>query len=139
MPILWWSRGGKIVSFVGGATLVLDLVGPDRLRELGRAPTRHWGRITEMRNSTTLVLGIVGAVLPMAALVPTFLTGSLIGLAILAVVMVGTLLAFGFVAAVHFGPPLLIRLLDTDKPAQVLRYVGAVMLLVGFHFDLLAS
>jgi hypothetical protein len=36
LPVLWWSRGGKVDSFLGGATLILDLIGPDRLRALVR-------------------------------------------------------------------------------------------------------
>jgi hypothetical protein len=36
--------------------------------------------------------------------------------------------------------PFLVKtLLDNEKPAQALRYMGVALLLVGFHFDLLAS
>ena len=34
MTIRWSGRAGKMAAFVGGATVVLDLVGPDRLREI---------------------------------------------------------------------------------------------------------
>ena len=36
IPILWWGRLGMILQFVGVIVAILDLLGPDRLRNLGR-------------------------------------------------------------------------------------------------------
>jgi hypothetical protein len=36
-------------------------------------------------------------------------------------------------------PDIVIRTLDNERPAQIVRYIGVALLLVGFHFDLLAS
>lgn len=35
--VLWWARFGKIGEFVGALTVVLDIIGPTRLREWGRS------------------------------------------------------------------------------------------------------
>jgi uncharacterized paraquat-inducible protein A len=32
LSMLWWSRGGKLAEFAGGATLILDLIGIERLK-----------------------------------------------------------------------------------------------------------
>src|SRR5687768_6764961 len=32
IPILAWGRTGKVAAFIGGATVVLEIVGPDRLK-----------------------------------------------------------------------------------------------------------
>src|SRR5262245_14209686 len=37
MTVLWWGRVGKLMQFSAGLTVILDLVGPDRLRHMGRA------------------------------------------------------------------------------------------------------
>ena len=35
VPMVWWGRTGKVLQFAGGLVVVLDLVGPDRLRRAG--------------------------------------------------------------------------------------------------------
>src|SRR5262245_10686845 len=35
MRILWWGRLGKALEFTAGLVVVLDLIGPDRLRAFG--------------------------------------------------------------------------------------------------------
>jgi hypothetical protein len=34
--VLWWARTGKILQFAAGLTVLLDLIGPERLRRSGR-------------------------------------------------------------------------------------------------------
>jgi hypothetical protein len=36
MSLRWWARAGKLAAFVGGATVILDLIGPERLRQFGQ-------------------------------------------------------------------------------------------------------
>lgn len=36
IPILWWGRIGKLMQFLGGLTVVLDLIGPERLLAIAR-------------------------------------------------------------------------------------------------------
>ena len=56
---------------------------------------------------------------------------------------IATAVIFGLAAVVHTlilnGTELLVRVLDHEVPAMTLRYVAVVLLVVGFHFDLLAS
>ncbi|MDB6060743.1 MAG: hypothetical protein JWM78_846 [Verrucomicrobiaceae bacterium] len=33
LSILWLGRAGKIAEFIGGATVILEIIGPDRIRE----------------------------------------------------------------------------------------------------------
>ncbi|MER5388209.1 hypothetical protein [Saccharopolyspora sp. NPDC002686] len=39
-PMLYWARIGKCLQFIGGAAIVLDLIGPQRLREWGDSTQR---------------------------------------------------------------------------------------------------
>ena len=32
IPVLWLGRGGKFIEFIGAATVVADIIGPDKLR-----------------------------------------------------------------------------------------------------------
>lgn len=50
MPILWWGRIGKLAQFAAGLAVVLDLIGPERLRAWGQQlgavnPREGWARI----------------------------------------------------------------------------------------------
>jgi len=47
-PLLGWGRSGKVCQFVAGLTVVLDLVGPDRLRTFGgRLRGQSWRRLAD--------------------------------------------------------------------------------------------
>ena len=35
VPMLWWARIGKLLQYSGGIVVVLDLIGPKRLRKAG--------------------------------------------------------------------------------------------------------
>jgi hypothetical protein len=41
LSILYWSRIGKIATFMGETAAILDLIGPHRLRKLGQDPDIH--------------------------------------------------------------------------------------------------
>lgn len=53
LPILWWGRIGKLAQFAGALTVILDLVGPERLRA--------WGRSLHRRSSQPLAQRVPGA------------------------------------------------------------------------------
>lgn len=46
LPMLWWGRVGKLLQFVAGLAVVLDLVEPERLRAVG---TRAGDRLAALR------------------------------------------------------------------------------------------
>jgi hypothetical protein len=41
MSVLWWGRVGKIATFIGGLTVILDILGPWCLRELSKRLRRR--------------------------------------------------------------------------------------------------
>ncbi|MEU5695443.1 hypothetical protein [Actinosynnema sp. NPDC020468] len=48
LPMLVWGRTGKLLQFAAGLTVVLDLVGPERLREFGnRLRPPSWRRLAD--------------------------------------------------------------------------------------------
>ena len=60
----WWGRAGKIFQFLGGLAVILDLVGPDRLRA--------WG--AQLRETNTASLERVRKILPVLHKLPFALT-----------------------------------------------------------------
>ncbi|SMD16204.1 hypothetical protein [Lentzea albidocapillata] len=39
LSMVWWGRAGKLLQFMAGCVVILDLVGPDRLRAIGARAT----------------------------------------------------------------------------------------------------
>lgn len=140
MSIRWWGRAGKIAAFFGGGTIILDLIGPDRLRAVARdrGSLKRFGDQYLMVSAyaTIFAAGLVTAYLGTWDILPSEpdLSGVVLFLGL------GLMLGAGSLAAIAvIGPGLMIRILDTERPAQVLRYFALAFLAVGFHFDLLAS
>jgi hypothetical protein len=50
LSILYWSRIGKIATFMGETAAILDLIGPHRLRKLGQDPDIHKKSMGRARN-----------------------------------------------------------------------------------------
>lgn len=47
-PMLAWGRTGKLLQFAAGLTVILDLIGPDPLREFGsRLRRQSWRRLAD--------------------------------------------------------------------------------------------
>jgi hypothetical protein len=126
MSILWWGRAGKIAAFLGGLTVILDLIGPDRLRRWGRAGRTAWGQ------------PIITAVVAVLTFLIPFVLGGLSGFAwLVPVFMIGAGLLGYWIATRLVG--WLADTLDRPTPAFSIRMAAAVLIAVGFHFDLLAS
>jgi len=63
MPLLWWGRLGKVLEFTAGLVVVLDLVGPEPLRALGRRFSRlTWSSADETFSRATNLLGLIAGV-----------------------------------------------------------------------------
>lgn len=134
LTVRWWGRIGKIALFAGSATVILDIIGPDRLRVWA-----YRNKQQETRAVWTLkVILVYGAMLwiflvPLADLSwPKWVKVILAIPAILA-----ARVFFGLTYTLLIGA--LISTLTSSRPAQALRLVAAIFLVVGFHFDLLAS
>lgn len=130
MSLRWWARTGKIAAFVGGATVILDLVGPERLRQFGRTTSRTrlpwWTAFPVM----AVILAPLGYSIGYAGW----------GLEILWILVpVGGILGLTIFWGTMNVPLVVGNIFDKPSPALVLRYAGVVLLFVGFHFDLLSS
>ena len=126
MSILWWGRVGKIAAFLGGLTVILDLIGPDRLRTWGTAGRTKWEQPV-----ITAVVAVLTFLIP-------FLLGDLSGTAWLApVFLIGAGLIGHWLATRLVG--WLADTLDRPTPTFSIRMAAAILIAMGFHFDLLAS
>jgi hypothetical protein len=145
MTVLWWGRTGKLAAFIGGATVILDLMGPKRLRRIGRRSAeelRVWNQSLRKDHERN----------PWSRRAMGFTTASCIFLIGLFAVSIFTLegnvlpavpyLAIGvigLVAIYSIDSRLKVWILDRTEPGLILRYLASALLLIGFHFDLLAS
>jgi hypothetical protein len=150
--ILTWGRVGKIVSFFGGATFILDLAGPERLRQLGR--DLGSSRFAALYKGRRFWLAFYSGAIFLAAtsfIIADYVDnhglrepgGALpVGFCVVDIVF-WILLALGLVIALLATTSSYMRILasvlDDHKPGQLIRYLAVLLLLVGFHLDLLAS
>lgn len=133
MTVLWWGRVGKIAAFMGGLTIILDLVGTERLREAGRrlnASIYGFGAFFWIVQILIwLMLAAVGWDLIINGTGPSSIT----------VMSVVSLVLCGLLLLVLFGVRWLLWGLDHRVPGWGIRLTAAILIAVGFHFDLLAS
>lgn len=47
LSVLWWGRVGKLLQFIAGLVVVLDLIGPEALRAFGQRAADRWRRTRE--------------------------------------------------------------------------------------------
>ncbi|MEU6780366.1 hypothetical protein ABZ912_14275 [Nonomuraea angiospora] len=145
LGMLWWGRFGKIAAFLGGMTVVLDILGPERIREYGgrlravpRSRTR--GALTALATAGgAIVAGAMGAAAEIA-------TGLGRGQLALAGLIATIVLAVGWVAISTARSKLFENtlkgvawVLEHPKSLVWWRVISLFGLVVGFHFDLLAS
>ncbi|SCG47499.1 hypothetical protein GA0070609_1934 [Micromonospora echinaurantiaca] len=111
--VMWWARVGKLLQFAAGLVVLLDLVGPERLRSAGRRLSASYA---EARRLATAMRPEIKRTLPAAvrsAMAQVLLVAN-VGLAILVAAQWATvrqnpaLLAPLAVSVVAFGVLLLI-------------------------------
>ncbi|WP_327582459.1 hypothetical protein OHA25_41940 [Nonomuraea sp. NBC_00507] len=128
MPVIWWGRFGKILSFLAGAAVLIDLVGPEKLFRYGDRLVRSMAQGPLRPFIAGLFAGVIAGVLvdvatgPMGTDSPLrfWLATAAGGAAGAATVMIGFALQHP-----EFSP--------------VARWISLGLFLLGFHFDLLAS
>ncbi len=151
LPMIWWGRTGKITAFISAMIIVVDIAGPERLR-------RSAQRLRD--NSDVLFAGILVSLLLIGGIAVTgvvnryplwFIDRQTSGLLVVILVrllriisyivfMIGMILVLGY-AWWFVHDKVVSGLLTTlEHPRAVhLRIAATLMLVVGFHFDLLAS
>src|SRR5687767_9320326 len=50
VPMLWWGRFGKLLQFAAASVVLLDLIGPERLRAVGEWATGQVNDIQAWRD-----------------------------------------------------------------------------------------
>ena len=132
LTILWWGRIGKLAAFIGAGTVILDLIGPERLRRIGRetGPQPFDHVVTFRLLATPTILLIVTG----AFLIAFWDHASSTFPPLLLITLLFVISPVSYMLVL----PLVSRILDRSKPGQLLRYAGVLLLLLGFHFDLLA-
>jgi hypothetical protein len=125
LPMIWWGRFGKILSFVAGAAVIIDLLGPERLSHYGDRLTRFFTR------RPFLGPAAVGAV---AGVIWVIITDA-IGIHWLLQTVLGVMLG----SAAGLLMVGISRTLRHPEFPSVTRWLSLGLFFVGFHFDLLAS
>ncbi|MEV4017851.1 hypothetical protein AB0J35_45905 [Nonomuraea angiospora] len=129
VPMLWWGRTGKILSFVAGTVVVIDLVGVEKLSRYGERLVRFMAaRITVRPFIVGLVSGMIAAAFTGVVTGPM---GEDSQLRYWIVRAVGSV-SGGLTSVIGYA-------LQHPKFAPAARWVSLGLFLIGFHFDLLAS
>ncbi|GGT45943.1 hypothetical protein ACFFV7_38900 [Nonomuraea spiralis] len=141
VSVLALGRIGKVVSFFAGMTVILDIIGPDRIRQFAGT----FKRFDPVRSLTLrkvgLLLSALGLLVAIVSLVSTmFRFGPAVDgiVAVLGyVVAVLTLMATPRIA--RGLARVLASGLESRSWERVIRWSAVMLLVLGFHFDLLAS
>lgn len=136
IPIIWVGRAGKVLAFISAFTILIDILGPERINDYGR-----WLQVEKFPVDTTTaqVLIWVAVVVNIAL---SFLVLRIMHLSEftgLAAVLVTLFAVGGPIASLFLGPRVLGWLLSKPGFATAVRTLSLVGLIIGFHFDLLAS
>jgi hypothetical protein len=139
----WWGRWGQVVALPSGMVIILDVI-QHRLRaatsNAREALEADRSRIGPVYAWTWGAL-VLGAVIAVAIAYPYDRPDELPGDAstnprVVLVIVAGGLLATGLWPVFR---RVSLWLLRDDRLADVIRVLALVLLVVGFHFDLLAS
>ncbi|MGI5285154.1 hypothetical protein ACQEVF_17720 [Nonomuraea polychroma] len=147
-PILYWGRAGKIAAFAGGLTIILDLLGPEKIAQIGLHIRRTlYRKPDEPRDNTVsgwiLITAVFTAASALHFLVVVPLMNEFTDLDtlfhwyFLILAFVAEVFAVG--TAITLAGLLFSWVLTAGTPGFVVRLLATVSLVVGFHFDLLAS
>lgn len=146
LPMLWWGRIGKFAAFLAGMTLIMDIVGPERLRQFsGRYLERHRSRHGSA--GSAIVAAAAGVLLVWAIFFPGKL--AILGVEIMVYSSGFTTVTAGIALVISLAllaPVLLqgirrflIYVFERDTMAQTVRILSVFLFIAGFHFDMLAS
>lgn len=128
VPIFWWGRVGKVFALLAGVTLILDIIGKERLARFSSRYVKGEGALLALM---FLAIGVGISTLTGKALMnlpDTWWRAVLIGLGLMVpaipILFIGTLFS---------------EAIEKNRITEVARWISVVLLVGGFHFDMLAS
>lgn len=139
--VRWWGRAGKIAAFIGGTTVILDVIGSQRLRAIAVKSEERQRRAVSspQRSFAPLVVVIVSVATGFNAYTITFPANreATVLLALVAVLLILIMVCVMMTRVLALQ--LLALTLENESSERALRWTAIALLAVGFHFDLLAS
>lgn len=162
LSILWWGRVGRLSQFLGGLTVVLDVIGSARLRRWARglqylshamrrpgllgdesAMKLIWRVAISSAITMTFLGGTAFYVLLTQWSMPTLgrVTVAAFGTVIIGSASIGLLpyLAMAVLSALSLTLKAMSWLFDAPRPGHPMRWLAVALIVSGFGFDLLAS
>lgn len=132
-PMIWVGRIAKIVTFVAGLTVLLDLVGPARVTTMAVNARGALSNRTDLLGALLITSFI--ALFLLSAFLPQDTTWASIALGLVTLAIAVT----SIVAAPILFIIGLAALLRSHTRQIVLRWASVALLVLGFSFDLLTS
>lgn len=135
LPVFWWGRIGKVLAFLAGFTILLDLIGPERIREYSKNIAlrlrRHDGK--RFTNETIgMGGGFLGMILAIEVIVPR-------GTPLWVYVVVVPLCSVVGISLSVLLRAVFSTVLNRNSTSHMVRWLSLACFLIGFHFDMLAS
>ena len=167
IELLWWGRVGKIVQLIAALTVIAEIIGPDKLRSFGESlhpkttrtlsarfdrATTFYGRVADFPLGNWLLLlitmmltagmfqilnAMIGLPNSKWLLIPFFILSLVMGVTV-GFLFILIVMSIGLIIDVCIIRPI-VKLLETTYLDKVIKVFSIIVLLVGFHFDLLAS
>ncbi|MEU6778566.1 hypothetical protein ABZ912_05135 [Nonomuraea angiospora] len=128
LPMIWWGRAGKILSFISGAAIIVDLLGPEKL-------ARYGARVTWLMQKRVLGLNLGPMMVGALTGIPALAITDHIGMPWLPQILLVMALAIGVSILLTASG----EAMADARLTMVTRWTSLALFVIGFHFDLLAS
>jgi hypothetical protein len=151
LRILWWGRIGKVLEFLGGALVIVDLIGPERFRILALRVRVRQRRLASLDASIfrfkiaayglSAILA-AGWVYVMVAIVEGWIIGHNPDIFALLVPFALVIITVAISLLILAADDLLLwfaRFLALGRHVNLWKWLSLVLVVIGFHFNLLAS
>jgi hypothetical protein len=154
--ILWWGRIGKGLELFAGLTIIAEIIGPEGLRAFGdslRTQKSFKHLLTRLFDQPLISgLGFFSILFALGYFVRLLLRGDdqlfllispVLAIPLMLVAMVALMIIFVVLDLLCSLADLLLRMIATAFQSpnlnRAIKLLGAFLLLLGFHFDLLSE